>query len=75
MTLEEAIRIAEAERHNKVVEIGDCGDKWAFGFEDDIGLTDGIPIFVYKQDGRCEYFCVGAFMHLLTEGKITCKPV
>lgn len=75
MTLEEAIALAEQERGSKVVGAGDCGDRWAFGFEDDLGKTDGIPLFVYKADGRCEYFAVGKFMYDLIDGKITYKSI
>ena len=75
MTLKEAIQIAEKERNSKVIGANDCGNRWFFSFENDIGKFDGMPIFVYKDDGRCEYFCMAEFMYLLSEGKEICTPI
>ena len=68
MTLQEAIKIAETERKSKVTGAGDCGDRWVFSFEDDIGKTDCMPLFVYKENGKVEYFLMGFFMDSLIHG-------
>ena len=75
MTIIEAVQIAEQERKSKVVGANDCGDKWFFCFEDDDGKTDAIPLFVFKNDGRCEYFCLSEFMYMLASGEVQCTPV
>ena len=75
LTLKEAIKIAEMERNSKVVCANDCGDRWAFGFEDDENKTDGIPLFVYKIDGNVEYFLSGMLVDSLENGEITCNPI
>ena len=75
LTLQEAIEIAESERKSKVSSAGDCGGKWAFSFEDDKDKIDGVPLFVYKSNGKCEYFCPAEFMYSLADGEITCTSV
>lgn len=73
--LKEAIQLAEHERKSKVVGAADCGDRWAFSFDDDVGKTDGMPMFVHKSDGKSEIFCPAEFMYAVAEGQAVCEIV
>ncbi len=61
--LEEAIKIAEAERSrlmnskSNVIQIIDCGVKWFMTFADDVGCCGTLPVFVAKDTGNVE-FCL-----------------
>lgn len=68
MTLKEAIETAQAARGSAVSFALDCGDRWAFGFKDDEGCLGSAPAFVFKNDGRCEFFFIGDFLDLLRAG-------
>lgn len=51
ITLKEAIKRAETVRGSKIVRAVDCGDRWAFDFEDDYPqptpfFDDNLPNFV-----------------------------
>ena len=51
VTLKEAIKRAETVRDSKIVRVVDCGDRWAFDFEDDYPQPasfsdDNLPNFV-----------------------------
>lgn len=57
MTLQEAIKRAEKWRESKIATILDCGDRWAFTFENDYPkqtsvLNDKLPDFV-KNVAAC----------------------
>lgn len=61
INLTEAIKIAETERNkfeygSKVDSAIDCGDRWAFDFSADKGLIGSAPVFVFKENGKCEFF-------------------
>lgn len=75
MTLQEAVKIAEESRGGKVSIAGDCGDRWVFSFKEDEGCLGGAPVFVFKDDGRCEYFFVTDYIDSLESGEITCAFV
>ena len=75
VNLKEAIQLAERERKSKVTGAADCGDRWAFSFDDDMGKTDGMPLFVYKSDGKSEFFCPAEFMYAVAEGQVVCEFV
>ena len=69
MTLKEAIGRAETARGSAVGSIKDCGDRWAFAFKEDEGCLGSAPVFVFKEDGRCEFFFIGDYIDLLRAGK------
>ena len=58
ISLKDAFKKAEKFRGSKICSAGDCGDKWIFGFEEDVGKTGGAPVAVFKEKGTCEYFFV-----------------
>ena len=74
ITLKEAIRKAENMRESKIGTIIDCGDRWAFGFKEDEGKTGSAPVFVFKENGKCEYFFVGDYFNLLEKGQNIALP-
>ena len=75
MEFKEAVQLAERERKSKVLSAADCGDRWAFDFEDDAGKMDGTSLFVYKSDGKSEIFCPAEFMYAVADGKAFCEVV
>lgn len=68
ISLEKAIKTAEQSRESEVVGIVDCGDRWAFAFKADVGCLGSCPVFVYKDDGRAEYFSISDHVELLKSG-------
>jgi len=68
MTLEDAIKLAETTRGSEVGIIKDCGDRWAFGFKEDIDCLGSAPAFVYKDNGQCEFFFAGDYIDVLRNG-------
>ena len=74
MTLKEAISLAEEARGSEVGAIKDCDDRWAFAFKEDFGRLGSAPIFIFKNDGRCEFFFVGDYVELLMTGKSVPLP-
>ena len=54
----DALKKAEKFRGNKICSASDCGDRWIFGFEEDVGKTGSAPVAVFKEKGTCEYFFV-----------------
>ena len=74
VTLEEAIQKAESSRGDVVYIAKDCGDRWAFAFEGDKNCIGSAPVFVYKEDGRCEYFFIGDYIDMLLTAKLLHIP-
>ena len=88
MALLDTIKKVEEWRGSKIVSMIDCGDRWAFTFEDDypkpapvfdkslpefvknvITCPDVLHTFMFKDDDRFEYFCLGDYADLLRAGK------
>ena len=74
MTLKEAISKAEKMRQSKISAIVDCGDRWAFGFEEDKGKYGSAPVFVFKENGKSEFFFVGDYFMFLEKGQDVTLP-
>ncbi len=55
ITLEHAIKLVET-AIGKVDSILDCGDRWAFDFYDEKDKLGAVSIFVFKENGKFEYF-------------------
>lgn len=69
MTLQEAKNKAEEFRGSEVSFVKDCGDRWAFTFKVDEGRLGSAPVFVFKNNGKCEFFFIGDYVDLLRAGK------
>ena len=73
--LKEAIRIAEREYKSKVIEMGDCGDSWAFGFEADKDKMDGWILLVEKKSGNMDFVLPAFFAESIIAGKIIYRRI
>lgn len=56
MTLKEAIRAAESILDCKVVEVGDCKDRWVFALDWQEGTLSSVVWCCYKESGEIGYF-------------------
>ena len=55
ITLEYAINLAERTT-GKIDSISDCGDRWVFDFFDEKYKFGTVSMFVFKKNGKFEYF-------------------
>lgn len=55
--LKDAIKIAERSAPGFIVDsVIDCGDRWAFYFKEFEGTLESLSVFVFKENGQCEFF-------------------
>ena len=71
LNLREAIKKAEQTSGKKVIGALDCGDRWILNFAEDTEKSPSTtaPIFIFKENGRHEYFFIGEYNKYIREGK------
>jgi len=70
LSLREAIKKAETASGKKVVGALDCGDRWILNFAEDTEKipSTSAPVFVFKENGRHEYFFIGEYNKYIRKG-------
>lgn len=56
MTLKNAIKKAQAQVGGKVVWVGECKDRWVFGFDWQADTLSSVVFCCYKVSGEIGYF-------------------